>query len=678
MNAKHWNILQPDKEKAREIAEQYGLPPVAALLLAARGITGRDEIREYLSPGAQMMDPFLLKGMEPAVKRIRQALEEGERMAVYGDYDADGVTAAAILYSYFLDQGADVLYELPSRHKEGYGLHKSSVDYFAKQGVSLIITVDNGITAVEEANYVRELGMDLIVTDHHMPGPEIPCAVAVIDAHQKDCPSTFKDYCGAGVAYQLVRALEQGNEQLVEDNFSDLAALGTIADVMPLLSDNRILVRAGLKAIAGGERPGLLRLMEAGGIKPEAMDSGGAAFGIAPRINAAGRMGAPHRCVQLLLSEEEEEAGSLAEEINSENQLRQQVEKEILEQAGKQLAGHPNWQYGRVLVLAGEGWHCGVIGIVASRLCERYAKPAIVLSLDGEQATGSGRSLPGFPLYEALCACGEYLTHFGGHPQAAGMSLPVSRIEAFRDAINRYAALHFRRMPVQEITVDFRINPAMLTLDTVEQMKLLEPFGQGNPKPVLGLFRMEITGMQILKEKHIKLSLRKGEAAAQVMLFNRNPGSFPFIPGDLVDIAVSAEQNKYQGRTYLSLVGREIRFSDVEEDAILQADFLSGQVMRGEALEAPEFELVRMGRGEVAQVYKFLRGCPGCPDDAVSLWRRMNQKDVNIAKVRLSLEILKEMGLISCGENAGLTLNPTQQKVDLEQSRILRHLRADR
>ena len=411
-----------------------------------------------------------------------------------------------------------MVYYIPNRHTEGYGLSYGAIDKLSMMGVKLIITVDNGISAVEEAKYINELEMELIVTDHHLPSDTLPQAVAVVDPHREDCNLEFKDYAGVGVAYKLICALE-GEENGVTDSFVDLVTIGTVADVMPLIKENRELVRRGVRLIADSDRSGIQALIEVAGLSERRMTSTTVAFGICPRINAAGRMGSADRAIRLLLSDDYEEATFLAQEINDENVTRQQTEQEILNQAVEQIKRNPNWIYQNVLVVAGEGWHDGVVGIVASRLVEKYGKPTLVITVDGEEAKGSGRSIDGFNLYDALSHCGDCLTHFGGHTLAAGIGLKTENIGDFRKAINRYADGIEMPYPIQNI--DFKLNPAYVNVEMLNAIEQLEPFGAGNPQPIFGLYNMTITDIQpIGNGKHLRVILERNGVSLQLSLIH--------------------------------------------------------------------------------------------------------------------------------------------------------------
>lgn len=673
MSRKKWTVKSFDKEKATMIAEELNISPYAALLASARGVNSVDGAREFFGFSEERAaDPFDFPDMYKAVKRIKSALENFERIAVYGDYDADGVTSTALLYSYLEMQGADVVYCVPNRHTEGYGLSYNAIDNISRMGAKLIITVDNGISAVEEAEYIRQLEMDLVVTDHHLPSDVLPDAVAVVDPHRNDCILPFKDYAGVGVAYKLICALE-GGENEITDSFLDLAAIGTIADVMPLYGENRSIVRRGTQLINDSDRVGLQALIEVAGLDGKAIKSGTVAFGISPRINAAGRIGSADRAIKLLLCDDYEEAAELAVEINDDNILRQQTEQEILAQAVSIIDDNPSWKYDRVLVVSGEDWHDGVIGIVASRLVERYGKPTVVITSKDGTAKGSGRSIDGFSLYDALCACADVLDHYGGHTLAAGLGLPTDRIDDFRAAINNYADKMELPVPVQNI--DFKINPSFVNVELLDVIELLEPFGAGNPQPIFGLYNMTLTDITpIGSGKHLRLTLSRGDTSLSAVLFRMTQLEFPFVVGDTVDVAATFESNEYLGQIRLSILVRNIKLHDMDEDILFSGIRSFNDLMHG---ADGDFTSVLPDRDFIARVYKFIRSNGKWRYDNEILCKRLNLTAAEYAKVCVSVEALTELGTLICDGDGNLSLPNENIKVNLDDAPVLQRIRGN-
>lgn len=671
MNRKKWTVKSFDKEKATLIAEKLNISPYAALLASARGVNSAEEASEFFGfSQAYTADPMDFPDMYAAVCRIRKALDEFERIAVYGDYDCDGVTATTLLYSYLEMQGADVVYCVPNRHTDGYGLNYEAIDKMSRMGARLIITVDNGISAVDEAQYIKQLEMDMIVTDHHLPGDVIPEAVAVVDPHREGCILPFRDYAGVGVAYKLICALE-GEENDVTESFLDLAAIGTIADVMPLRSENREIVRRGIALINDSDRVGLQALFEVAGLNEKTIKSGNVAFGVSPRINAAGRIGSADRAIQLLLCEDYDEALELANEINDDNAERQRIEQDILEGATDQIAANPDWQYSSVLVVSGEGWHDGVIGIVASRLVELYGKPAIVITVDGENAKGSGRSIDGFSLYDALCGCADALTHYGGHTLAAGLGLESCRIDEFRAAINDYADSIEMPFPVQNI--DFKINPSCVNTDILNTIELLEPFGSGNPQPVFGLYNVTVTDITpIGGGKHLRIGLKRDNAFFSAVKFRTTQLDFPFVAGDVVDIAASFEPNEYMGQLRVSILIKNIKLHNMDEEELFKSIRSFDSLMKG---QKGDYTAIEPDRNFIAAVYKFIRNHDRWRYDNEMLCHRIGLGASDYAKLCVSLEALIQLGTVIRDEEGNLTLPEVSRKVNLEDAPIFERIK---
>ena len=673
MSRKKWIVRSGNKEDATMFAEKLGVSPYAALIASTRGINTIDGAREFFGLNERKsVDPMDFPDMYAAVKRIQKALDEFERIAVYGDYDADGVTSTALLYSYLEMQGADVVYYVPNRHTEGYGLSYEAIDKLSMMGVKLIITVDNGISAVEEAKYINELEMELIVTDHHLPSEALPQAVAVVDPHRTDCNLKFKDYAGVGVAYKLICALE-GEENGITDSFVDLVTVGTVADVMPLIKENRELVRRGVNMLADSDRIGIQALIEAAGLGSRKMTSTSVAFGICPRINAAGRMGSADRAIRLLLSDDYDEAMLLAQEINDENVTRQQTEQDILIQAVEQINKNPEWQYQNVLVVAGEGWHDGVVGIVASRLVEKYGKPTLVITIDGDDAKGSGRSIEGFNLYDAISHCSGCLTHFGGHTLAAGIGLKAADIDTFRTAINDYSDTIEMPFPVQNI--DFKLNPACVNTEMLETVEQLEPFGAGNPQPIFGLYNMTVTDIQpIGNGKHLRVVLERNGVSLQTVKFRTVQAEFPFVRGDVVDAAVGLEPNEYLGQIRVSILLKNIKLHDMVEDDLFSSMRDFSLLMRGRS-DGFDPSLLIPQRETTAAVYRFIRSVGRWNYDTETLCHRLDLWAEDYGQVAVAIESMLEMGVLRRDENSGLSVPKTSEKVNLQDAPVLRRLR---
>lgn len=675
MILRKWEVRPLDKERAAAFAQTYGVPFFLAMLMNIRGLDDAAHLREFLGEGEPLSDPFLLKDMDKAAARITRAVDNMEKIAVYGDYDADGVTSTAMLYSYLETRGADVIFYIPQREGEGYGMNMGAVEYLKEQGVTLIVTVDNGISSVQEVARANELGIDVVVTDHHRPQEILPDAVAVVDAYRPDDTSPYKHFSGVGIAFKLLMALEDGAgdvEDLLEA-YSDLAAIGTIGDIVPLTGENRTLIRAGLERLSQSDRPGVQALLENAGIAGKALTSTNVAFTLVPRINATGRMGAPERAVRLLISGYEEEAEALSEEICADNEERRRVEAEIAEAAFADIEAK-GYMKDRVVVVDGENWHHGVIGIVASRVTERCGKPCMIISRGETEAKGSGRSIEGFSLFEAICACGDLLIKFGGHPMAAGITLKPENIEAFRKRINQYAAEHFPQMPTQTVTLDCKLNPAALSVSMAQSLTQLEPFGNGNPQPVFGLFNMELSNVTpVGGGGHLRLTLEKNGAVITAMRFNTKPEELPYHIGDKIDLAVQLEAREFRGQPSLTVIVRDMKFAafNTEKNIASLASFEKWQ--RGEVLSAEDKNRLYPDRACLAAIYRALRTVNGKETDQVRFVSQFG-KDMTLGLFKTALLVFEERGLVHseiADDTFTATLIETSGKTDITRSPVL-------
>lgn len=678
MSFKRWILPTVDRDAASALAEDASLAPFLAVLLSIRQITCAEQAQDFLCESVPQVDPFSLADMEQAVARIQLALTRGERIAVYGDYDVDGITATVLLYSYLQQQGADAVYYIPQREGEGYGLHRESIDHLHKQGCSLLVTVDNGISAIEEVAYAASLGIDTVITDHHQPKDVLPDAVAVVDPHRADCPSTFKQYAGVGVAFLLACALEGDMDPVLED-YADLVALGTLADVMPLVGDNRTLVRAGLRSINAGKRLGLVKLAHMTGTPGKQQTSLSAVYTLAPRLNAAGRMENPSQAAELLLSEEAEQADQLATNIQQYNCDRQQVEADILEQALRIIDEQPSLLHHRVLVVAGRNWHHGVTGILAARLTEKFGKPCIAISAGDEKAKGSGRSIKGFSLFDAVCACSDCLLSFGGHELAAGLTLAPERIDEFRRRINKYAAEHAPHMPVPELFLDCKLRPDQIDLGKLEQIEQLEPFGVGNPYPLFGLFDMRIDAITpVGGGRHVRLQISRDQTKLTAMLFGTPAADFRFQVGDHVHIAAQLDRSEYQGVVSLLVKVKDIRLADTQQEQVLAGLAELDHLLRKEAhLFTPNASHIP-SRERLGCIYRMLQKNNGFCASPEFL-RRQTDAAASYTQLFIAVEVLRQGGLITYtneGNRITVRMCPVQGKADLAATDLMQYLQS--
>ena len=671
LSRKRWVVSKCDKDRAATIAENCGIEPFAAYLLCARGMTDEFEIESFLFD-TDLIDPFTLPDMDKACERINQALDNGEKITVFGDYDADGVTSTALLYSFLSSIGGNVDYYIPDRTGEGYGMNCGAIDALKGRGTDLIVTVDNGISAIEEIEYARSLGIDVVVTDHHKAGDVLPDAVAVVDPHRQDSCCEFNEWAGVGVTFKLISALDESEGYELLEKYADIIALGTIADIVSLKGENRILVRCGVAfinlAISNGTlREGLKALFdESASAGP--VDASSLAFRIGPRINAAGRMGSAERALKLLLTEDATEAKAIAEEISRANAERQETESGITEAAIRIIEENPQIKYSRVIVVSGEGWHQGVIGIVASRLVEKYGKPCIVISENGDVAKGSGRSIDGFSLYDALTYCKASLVQYGGHILAAGLSVENTRIDEFRNKINEYA-INLERA-VAELNIDCKLNPASINLDMISSIEQLAPFGADNPQPVFGLYNMEITGRQpVGNGKHMRLMLQKNGYSIGAIMFSVSASDFPFFESDKVDLAVRLSVGEYMGKAKINIQIKDIKFSGLDDDVVITSeqdyeDFSSGKDLSEEVIGR-----INVSRELCGDIYRFIRVNNKWHYSAEVLCHRLGLSAENIVNCRIALDVLTELGIIKFNDGC-YTLPSENVKNPIDNSKI--------
>ncbi len=559
-----WRIPKPNQALRDIFTLKLGVSGVVAQVLINRGITTVEEARNFLSTKTELLhDPYLMKDMDKAVARIRRAVDNREKVRIFGDYDVDGVTSTAVLLKALQRIGAAPDYYIPERLTEGYGMNQDAVRTAARDGVSLIITVDSGISSVAEVTLAGTLGIDVIITDHHEPPAELPEAVAIINPRQADCPYPFKFLAGVGVAFKLGQSLLDEKDPAELREMAELLCMGTIADIVPLKGENRIFVKEGLKYLGRTSNAGLLALMNECGIDPGKLNSRQVAFQMAPRINAAGRLGDAGICVRLLLSEDAQEARELAAELGSLNSRRQSLEAAIYTEALEIIEdGDIDLQRERVIVLAREGWHLGVIGIVASKLVQDFYRPVVLLGIDGETAKGSARSIPSFNIFEAFSACQEFLTRFGGHSQAAGLTIPADNIAGFREAVNRYASVELTEDDlVPEVFIDTEVEISDLDDKLFRQLEMLAPYGCQNPDPVLACRSAGVLDCRNVGSggSHLKLRVTDTRVVMDAIGFNLATQGAILENDDYVDLVFALEKNEWNGRTALQLNIKDIR-----------------------------------------------------------------------------------------------------------------------
>ena len=646
MGFKKWEIAQINKEVSGRLAEECNIEPFLALMAYARGYRDPFELDEFLSRDVPDLDPYALPDMDIAAKRVVDAIQNNEKILIYGDYDCDGVTSTALLYLFLKEMNANVSYYIPSRMEEGYGMNCESIKKIAEDGVGLIITVDNGITANNEIDFANSLGIDTVVTDHHLPKDELPNAVAVVDPHRSDCSMDFKDFAGVGVAFALTIAVSGASPETMLYKYSDLVTLGTVADVMPLKYENRSIVWHGLRKINYRASTGIKALLGAAGAKFGEITAGTLAFTAAPRINAAGRMGGATRAVEMLIADNFAKATEIAVELDDENAARQKVEQEISKAAFDIIVKNKLYN-DRVIVVAADGWHEGVLGIAAAKIAEIFSKPTILLSRSDSASPfkGSARTVGDFKIFDAIDSAGEYLVKFGGHDKAAGLTVNSEMLSDFRKKINEYA--YTQEFPVPVINIDCRLNPAFVVPDLVNTLKPLEPYGTENVKP------------------------EKNNTTVAMVMFGMKKENFPFNEGEILDFAVSLELKEYQGQEQLSVFIKDVRPSGTNDDEVI-SQLLLYESYVNDNLDNEDAKLLCFDRNELAVVYKTIK------NGVNSLTKlKFSLKELLEAKIYVMVDVMEELGLISTefvGDEKQIILLESG-KVDLDNSKILNKLK---
>ncbi len=686
----NWEMGGFDGNAEQRLSKELGVSLLTARLLSSRGFNDSDSAYKFLTNSyLTFYDPFLMQDMNKAVDRIKKALSNKERICVYGDYDVDGITSATLLCTYLRSKGGTCGCFIPERISEGYGLNNRAIEALS-QSYDLLVTVDTGITAVNEVEYAKALGLDVVITDHHSCREVLPDAVAVVDPHRPDDKYPYKTLAGVGVAFKLVCAIE-GNSSKISDEYSDLAAIGTIADVMPLTDENRLIVSCGLKLLESTKRKGISALMREAGVlkRGKRISASTIGYAIAPRLNAAGRIASAMPALELLMAEDDESANTLAQKLCEINLKRQQTERTITYDAAMQIAAYKKDTYAYVLV--SENWHQGVIGVVASKISEKYHTPCILLSFNGngDVARGSGRSIPGFSLMDALNSCSDLLVEYGGHELAAGLSIERDKIAEFTRRFEEIARQTLKdKESTSPLKIDCEVKFDEININNAAQLQKLEPFGLGNPMPTFILKDALINDViPISEDKHIRLTVSSiyGGRPITCMYFGVSHREFPFCRGDVCELALTLELSEYNGVVSPGVLVKGVRPIEAERLAIsrwrrhyesVSSGILSETVPAAVLPTLDDFRLV----------FRVLRREVGSERKRVSvryIKRRIEATEgekTNLCALKVIFDVLTEFGLIDClrirsNDVVEVQMLPYNRKIDLEQSEILRKIR---
>ncbi len=670
-----WKVQNPPSAAVNALVEA-GFSPLTAMVLSARGLHNGADAKGYLCCNAPLHDPYLMEDMAPAAARVALAMTRGEKIAIFGDYDVDGITATCLLTDFLRKQGAHCISYIPGRLEEGYGLNPIAIAQLHEEGVKLIITVDCGITAVEEAALCAQLGMDLVITDHHECKERLPSAAAVVNPHRPGDRYPHKTLSGVGVAFKLAAALSGSQEEVLQE-YADMVCLGTVADVMLLQGENRTFVARGLEMLQNTRRPGIAALMKECGCIPGNVTASSIGFMLAPRINAAGRMGQIQLAIDLFLTQDEEKAEGLAQALCDLNRQRQQVESQIYEEAVAML---PQGKTPEAIVLADESWHQGVVGIVASRIAEEYCCPTFLICLDGDHGKASSRSYGGFNLFSSLSSLSHLLQSYGGHELAAGFTISRSQIPAFRQEISRLAGSFYDGAgPRTVLDVDCSITPELLTLRGIDSLGCLEPTGNGCPKPVLMMQNLIIERISLVGSgRHMRLRLRSGSHSLNAIYFSATPESASIEPGDVVDVAFSPQINEFRGERTTQMNILDIRPSCA---APCDPEVSSYASLRAGKLTCQQATELLPDRAALALVWRYLALCgQAVQESPMCLCRkivRWSGKPLSLGQMLVCLDIFRDVGLLKTQrlhKAILIDLTPGCEKADLNASKTMQTL----
>ena len=671
-----WNWNEPKMDAVNNLVAA-GFAPLVSMVLASRGMGDPQKAKVFLDCACDLPDPYRMRDMDLAAGRLALAIDRGEKICIFGDYDVDGITATCLLTDFVRSLGGDCIPYIPGRLEEGYGLNPIALRQLSSQGVRLIVTVDCGITAVEEALLCRDLGMDLVITDHHECKQSLPQAIAVVDAHRPDCAYPHKELSGVGVAFKLACALSSDPEAVL-DRYGDMVCLGTVADVMPLTGENRVFVARGLQQLKNTTRPGLAALMKLAGCEKTELTANSVGYTLAPRINAAGRMGKIDLAIDLFLTKDPEEGQSLAQALCDLNRDRQAVESDIYKQALEMLPGE---DLPEAIVLADETWHQGVVGIVSSRIAEEFCRPTFLICLDGDHGKASSRSYGGFNLFSSLTALSGLLESYGGHELAAGFTIGRSNIPAFRQAICELARDYYKGYgPRTVLEADCVIGPELLTVGNIDSLSQLEPCGNGCAKPVLVAKDLTIDRISpVGGGRHLRLRLKSGRYILQAIWFSTNAQTASISEGDVVDVAFVPQVNEYREERNVQLNIQDIRPA-CKVPCGMETE--SYQALCRGTLTRQDAEALLPDRAMLGMVWRYLAAAPAgyleeTPECLLRKLVRQTEKSMTLAQLLTCLDIFSDVSLLQLQRNhrtVSIRILPTAQKADLQQSQTLQTL----
>lgn len=681
MSICEWNISEIDEEIVSKYSQKYGIPYVSVAILYSRGFREESDIQNFLQ-GTVEDNVFDITDMDKAVQRIEKAIKENEKICIYGDYDADGITSSSLMCRYLRDRGADVFCYIPERNKDGYGLNNSAIEYIKNEGTDLIITVDNGISAFDEVKYANLLGMDVVITDHHRVRETLPCACAVVNPYRKECSELKnKNFAGVGVAFKLIEAMETGKSSKKDllDKYSDLVTVGTIGDSIELFGETKEVVKYGLENLLSSKIPGIISLLKCSNLYLKELDSISVAFGIVPRINACGRMDNARLALELLMCDDVYESDKIAVEVCKLNDLRKNIENEILEDVEKLLLEEPERKYEKIIVAEGENWNHGVLGIVASKITQKYGKPCILITIEGETSRASCRSIEGFSIYDALVRNSKWLTRFGGHPMAAGFSINTSDLKFFKESLFQDSEDY--EVPAPCVSIDFELEPYQISCEILENLEILKPYGNGNSEPVFGIFGATLVKIiPIGKGKHLKLIFEKDGFEFSVLYFNKTPNDFIFLEHEKLDIAITLHENEYMGVKSVSCYAVDFKICNYDLKKAVKEKNLYQHFKKSNTLNC-DLTNVIPSREEFVKIYQYVKKLKNKSIRVDLINKRLFNNNKNLFIIYIVLDVMEELGLIRIFRSADeykIIVNEVKEKVNISDSLILKSIKCEK